>query len=96
MSRGRIVGEWSATDEVDKIDKRVDAVFEQLLALPTKTQPGTPAEVRATLVMLNDGWREPSACMDDDNDRVRAALGNLAGLSEEKLAADDRSSRNPE
>ena len=58
------------------------------MASSAKTQAGRAAQVRALLTFVHtEEWRGPSRDMDWEKERTRALLGNLAGMSEEELAA---------
>jgi hypothetical protein len=88
FSFSRRVGREAAIKERAEVDEQAGRLFERMVALSAKTQAGRAAQVRTLLTFVhNEEWRGPSRDMDWEKERTRALLGNLAGMSEEELAA---------
>jgi len=84
----REVGRDAAIKERNDLDDEADRLWARMMAIPAATQAGRAAKVRALLVhVMCDGWLGPGRDLDWDKEQMRALLGNLAGMTEEELAA---------
>ena len=88
VSYSHEIGREAAIKERAELDDRAGRLFERMVALSAKTRAGRAAQVRTLLTFVHtEEWRGPSDDMDWEKERTRALLGNLAGMTEEELAA---------
>ena len=58
------------------------------MAIPVATQAGRAGKVRALLVhVCCDDWRGPASDLDWEKEQTPALLAQLAGMTEDELAA---------
>ena len=85
---GQETGRDAAIEALENFDRGTDALFEHLMSMPTTTQPGRAAKVRAFLThVAGNGWRGPADDLDWEIHWARAFLGEFAGMSADELAA---------
>jgi hypothetical protein len=83
-------GREAAMDEQDELFARAEELYERMRAIPALTQAGRAAKVRALIAhvhALDDTWKGRSDDLDWGKGLTRALLGELAGMSEDELAA---------
>jgi hypothetical protein len=82
------VGREAAIEEQQIVDDQGGLLWEQMLATPAATRAGKAAKVRALITLVHtDEWRGPTSDLDWAIRETRSLLGDLAGMSEEELAA---------
>jgi hypothetical protein len=83
----RECGRCAAIEDVAGVDDQADAAFRRMMAIPSTTQAGRAAKVRALLIhVMRDEWLGPDSDLDWDKSMARTLLGEFAGMSAEELA----------
>jgi hypothetical protein len=87
-SFSRESGRDAGIKERNEIDSQADRLWARMMAIPAATPAGRSAKVRALLAHVCPEWRGPADDLDDwQKEQMRALLGELAGMTEDELAA---------